>query len=145
MWCLVGYKWVQGKWKYINRVHNKISETINKTRKIIPLCYIKSNEAMFILGVYLAPDGNNKDQVKYMHKNPTSWAISIIVGGVQQNKSWKALKSATLQTMKYPLSDMTLNKKECKHIIQPIVNFGLTKAGISSTLHTVVRYGPRSL
>ena len=29
--------------------------------------------------------------------------------------------------------------------MQPIVKFALTKAGISSTLHTAVRYGPRSL
>ena len=40
---------------------------------------------------------------------------------------------------------MTLNNKECKQIMQHIVKFGFTKAGISSTLHTAVRYGPRSL
>ena len=47
--------------------------------------------------------------------------------------------------MKYPLPYMTINEEECKHIIRPIVNFGLTKGGISSTLHAVVRYGPQSL
>ena len=46
--------------------------------------------------------------------------------------------------MKYPLSAMTLNKKQFKHTMQPIVKFGLTKAGISSTLHTAVRYELRS-
>ena len=40
---------------------------------------------------------------------------------------------------------MTLNEAECKHILQLIVKFGLTKAGIISNLHTVVRYGPRYL
>ena len=40
---------------------------------------------------------------------------------------------------------MTLNEKECKHIMQPIVKFGLAKAEISSNLHTSVIYGPRSL
>ena len=38
---------------------------------------------------------------------------------------------------------MTLNKEECKHIMWPILKFGLNKDGISSTLHTVVRYGSR--
>ena len=47
--------------------------------------------------------------------------------------------------MKYPLSDMTLNGKEFKHIMKPTVNFGVTKAGISSTIHTEVKYGTRSL
>ena len=40
---------------------------------------------------------------------------------------------------------MTLNKKLCKHIMQPIVKFGLTKSGISRTLHTVVIYGNQYL
>ena len=95
--------------------------------------------------MYLAPCGDNKDQIKYMHKKATAWATSIIVGGVQQNKAWKALISTIPQTMKYSLSYMILNEKECQHIMQPIVKFGLTKAGISSTLHTEVRYGPCSL
>ena len=47
--------------------------------------------------------------------------------------------------MKYPLHDMTLNEKECEIIIIPIIEFGLTKDKISSTLHTAVRYGPCSL
>ena len=80
-----------------------------------------------------------------MHKKATAWATSIRVGGVQKNKAWKALNSTSSQTMKYPFSDMTLNKKECKYIMQPIVKFVLTKAGIISTLHTVVRYGPHYL
>ena len=36
---------------------------------------------------------------------------------------------------------MTLNDKECKYIIKPIVKSGITNAGICSTLHTAVRYG----
>ena len=36
---------------------------------------------------------------------------------------------------------MTLNDKEFKHIMQPIVKFGLAKAGISSTLHTEADMG----
>ena len=47
--------------------------------------------------------------------------------------------------MKYLLHAMTLNKEECKHIMRPIVKFGLTKAGIRITLHTAVRYGHQSL
>ena len=65
--------------------------------------------------------------------------------GRSKKKAWRSLNSTTPQTMKYPLSAMPLNKKECKHIMQPIVKFGLTKVGISSTLHTAVRYVPHSL
>ena len=100
---------------------------------------------MSMLGMYLKPDGNNEDKLKYIHKKATSWANSIISGSVQQNKSWKDLNSTIPQTMKYRLPAMVLNEEECKHIMRHIVKFGLTKAGISGTLHTAVRYGPISL
>ena len=47
------------------------------------------------------------------------------------------MNSTIPQTIKYPFEE------ECKHIMQPIVKFRLTKTVISSTLHTVVRYGSR--
>ena len=40
---------------------------------------------MLILVMYLATDGNNKYQVKYMQKKATAWITSIRVGGVQKN------------------------------------------------------------
>ena len=64
-----------------------------------------------MLVIYLALDGNDKDQVKYMQKKATNWETSIRAGGVQQNKVWKALKSTIPLTMEYTLSAMTLNYK----------------------------------
>ena len=59
--------------------------------------------------MYLKPDGKNDDQVKSMHKEETTWATSIISGGVKQKKVWNTLNSAIPQTLKYPLHVMTLN------------------------------------
>ena len=89
----------------------KILEATNKTREIVPLCNLKANYEIFVLVIYVPPDGSNKDQVKNMHKKETVWATDIIVGGVQKNKAWKALNSTISQTIKYPLSAMILNKK----------------------------------
>ena len=40
---------------------------------------------MFMLGLYLTPDGNNNYQVKYTHKKANTWVTSIRVGGIQLN------------------------------------------------------------
>ena len=58
-------------------------ESTNKTKSIIPLWYLKANEAMFMLGMNLAMGGNNKDQVKYMKKKSMAWAIYVRVGVIQ--------------------------------------------------------------
>ena len=81
----------------------KIMEAANKTRGVFPLQYLQEHEATFMLGMYLAPDGNNKDQVKYLHKKATAWETSIIVRGVQHNEAWKALNSTIPPHHKIPL------------------------------------------
>ena len=53
-------------------------EYTNKAGEISPLRHLHANEAISMLGIYLTPDGNNKYQVKYMHKmqligQPPSW------------------------------------------------------------------------
>ena len=53
-----------------------------------------------MLGIYLALDGNNKYQVKCIHKKSTAWSTSIRVGVVQQNKAWKYFKSTIPHTIK---------------------------------------------
>ena len=56
-WYLVGYEWIQGKWKCTSPGQDKILEGANKTREIVSLRYLKSNKAMFMLGMDLALDG----------------------------------------------------------------------------------------
>ena len=111
MWYPVDYEWIRGKLKFKNLGKDKIIEATNKAEGIVPLRYLQENEAMSMLGMYPVPDGNNKDQVKYMHKKATAWATSIIARSVQQNKSWKDSNSTVPQTMKYPLYSMTINNK----------------------------------
>ena len=101
----------RGKWKCTNIGQDKILEDTNKTREKFPLRYLQTNEAMFMLGMYLALYGNNKDKVKYMNKNSNVWETSIRAGGVQHNKSWKFLNLTIPQTMKKTLSAMTLNEE----------------------------------
>ena len=64
-WYLVDYDWIQGKWKWkMNQGKNRILEATNKSREIVPLRYLKAKKAMFMFGIYIAPDGNNKYYIK---------------------------------------------------------------------------------
>ena len=47
-----------------------------------PLRYLYARKVMYMLGMYLTPDGNNKYQVKYMNKNATAWEMSVRSGSV---------------------------------------------------------------
>ena len=51
----------------------KILEATNKSGDIVLLQFIQANEEMYMLGMYLVPDGNNKDQVRYINRKANSW------------------------------------------------------------------------
>ena len=38
------------------------------------LKYLLANEAQSMLGVYLAPDGNNLKEIEYLKQKTTKWA-----------------------------------------------------------------------
>ena len=71
VWYLVDYKWTQRKWKCTNPGQDKVMEATNKAGEIVPLLYLQEDEAMYMLGMYLVTNENNKYQVKYMHKKST--------------------------------------------------------------------------
>ena len=64
-------KWRRRKWKCTNPGQDKPLEDTNKAGENFPLSYIQETGAMSMLGMYLAPGGKNKDQVKYMHQKVT--------------------------------------------------------------------------
>ena len=61
----------------MNLRQDNVLEDTNKRREIIPLLYLRANQAIFMLGMYLAPDINNKDQVELIHKKETARANPI--------------------------------------------------------------------
>ena len=76
-WYLVDYKQDQGKWKCTNPDIKKTSTAKTKEGITIPLRDLKANESMEMLVIYSAPDGNNRDQVKYTRTKTLTWETSI--------------------------------------------------------------------
>ena len=96
-WYLVNYKWRKGKCKCTNMQEEKVLEATNNVGEISPLQYLYAIEEMFILGIYLTPDVNNKYQVKYMQKKETAWETSNRAEGFQRNEAWEILNDKYLK------------------------------------------------
>ena len=92
--------------------------------------------------MYSAPYGNNRDQVKYTRTKSLTWATSIWAGGIQNYEALHSLEYTIPQTLKYNLIETTLLRKECQETTAIIVEYSLPQDGLSSTIHTAVRYGP---
>ena len=79
-WYLIHFTWDdKGKWKYGDLKDlqlDKLTST-NDQGETIQLTYITPDKAQEMLGVWLAPDGNNSKQIKVMKNKAYKFAESI--------------------------------------------------------------------
>ena len=78
----------------------------------IPLRLLKPTEAQKMLGVWLAPDGNNDKQVEVMRAITTKWAEKARTGFMNRHDMWQALTMTVMKKLEYPLIVLKLTEKE---------------------------------
>lgn len=144
-WYLVDFKWQRGEWSYksIDSTPGELT-VLDLDGRRCTLRRLAAHEADKTLGVYLAPDGNNDAQVKYLRTKAVTWAESIRVGMLPKRLAWQSLTTTILRTLLYPLPATTFSLSECRHILAPVKAAGLNGLGIVRSMTLPVALGPAS-
>ena len=87
-WTLVDFTWTKGKWKYATEFEDaeliiKDAERQNRTLRLL-----EPSESQKMLGVWLAPDGNNCKQIVEMRLSSTQWAERVRTGAISPSDAW---------------------------------------------------------
>ena len=132
-WYIIHFDWSDGKWSYGN-LDNILNDKItckDKDGHRHELKYIPSDQAVEMLGVYLAPDGNNEEQVKQMKKKTTHLGELVRTGHVDRAEAWTALTAVAMKSVDYSLPALTLSEHECTQIMWPLLKAFLPKSGFN--------------
>ena len=146
-WYVLFFKWKKGQWTYGTMGELIIEDSLfikDKDNVRVELKYMEANEAMEMLGVSLAPDGNNTAQIKKMKDKALKMGESIRSGYVTKAEAWISLNTMALKSLEYPLPALTLSETECTSIMWPVLKQFLPKSGINRTIKRDVLYGPSS-
>eukprot|EP00957_Ditylum_brightwellii_P111832 8529713-Ditylum_brightwellii.AAC.1 len=73
-----------------------------------------------ILGVWQAPNGNSKQQVKKLQKKTEEWADRVRSGHIPKADAWLYYTTTIQKSLKYPLLASTLSEEDC-----PLDSLGL--------------------
>ena len=144
---LIHFNWDNGKWSYGNMdsvVEEELSAKDIHNRRW-QLKYIHPSSAQEMLGVFLAPDGNNKRQIEEFKKKTSKFSEYIRTGHLTRHEAWTTLTTVALKSIEYALPALTLTKEECTSVIWPLLKVLLPKIGISRTISRDVLYGPKSI
>lgn len=115
----IDFQWKQGIWRYAELDENKKLTMLDSEGKRVELKQFPVDKGMRTLGVILAPDGNNKDQVAALREKAEQWAELIITGHLEREEAWRALNTTILKSLEYPLTATTLTQQETTIFLPP--------------------------
>jgi hypothetical protein len=96
-------------------IQNNCSGTIKILERL------EISEARRTLRVWLAPDGNNKEEVLLLKQQVNDWADRIRAGHLPRQLVWESMQTAITKSIQYPLPATTLTEVECQSIMAPLL------------------------
>ena len=84
-----------------------------------------------MVGVFLAPDGNQKEQLVELRKKAQRWAAYLKCARLDYESTWIALKTTIIKSIEYPLAATTLQKDAIRSIMHPVLSAALPRANIA--------------
>ena len=108
-----------------------------------PLHQLDADTAQETLGVYLAPDGNERTQIRHLKSKIDTWVERVRTKHISRHHAILALNSTILKTLEYPLPALTISKQQWTKIMAPLIQCGLQAGGICSKIPKVIRQGSK--
>ena len=143
-WYLVSFHWKHGRWKFVDEGSVFDLRVRNKHGIIESLEYLPGHEAKEMLGVYIAPSGNQTKQITEMKKKAATWGHHIRQGSLLHHETWITLNTTILKSLEYPLAATSLSKTELRGIVAPALTAGLRASGFNHSFPRAILYAPPS-
>ena len=102
---------------------------------------VPASEGRETLGVYLALDGSQTEQLTAMKKKVRQWCDNIKCGHIPHREAWQCVTSTIMKTLMYPLPTLTLTQEECTSLIAPVHSVGLNASHICQKVPKKLVYG----
>ena len=143
-WYLLDFKWNSDSlWKYATKKDSPGELVIpdhQLNKEQIERC--EPHVGRETLGTFLAPDGNNVDQLKKMTKDTKKWAAQMKRGFMSKFLADLSVRTRIMKSLEYPTAAITLTENECRKIMTIILNAALPKMGINRRAGHAYLYGP---
>jgi hypothetical protein len=145
-WCLVDFGWDRGSWYYRTSATLAGSLTIPvPSGAPVPITRHEPSDAIRVVGVIQALDGNMTQQIAVLKAKATTWGEQIRDGWVPRNLARKAIDSMIWPSLRYPLTACTLTEAQGAEITQTLYKYALPSLGACRNFPLAYRYAPTSL
>ena len=141
-WYLVDFVWNGGCWKYKDAGVDRTLQVRDKDGVFNELKYLPLSTAKKMVGVFLAPDGNQTTQLKELRTKASTWSQKIRASPLDDISVWIAMNQTILRGLEYPLVATTLTEKQLTSVMTPVLQTALPRSGFTRKFPHSVLYGP---
>ena len=144
-WYFLDFKFIKGKWKYKNKeelpgklqVRNQKDITTNLAR-------LEPSMARETLGVFMAMDGNQREQKNQLMKKARLYNEQLRTGVITRQHAWYSYTASFSKTLEYPMEAIDMSKEEWDDILKLFLGTLLNKAGLASTVPRDIIFSSRN-
>ena len=141
---LIKFKWKNGK-PYMAPISETPGELIIETddeRGSVTIQRLEPTVGLRTLGVRIAPDGNEKDELKYRQQQAQSIAKLVYSAPLSRAETKAAHESVWWPSIGFPLGITTFTQPECTKLQSSFQSKFVAKMGYNQTMANAIRYGP---
>jgi hypothetical protein len=91
----------------------------------VTLEQLEPSEARETLGVFIAMDGNWREEVRVLKEKTITFAEQLRVGSVTPNEAWYSFNVTVMKSIEYPMAATYITEKEWTEIMKPLVGIVL--------------------
>jgi hypothetical protein len=142
-WVAIRHEWKNGK-SHLVKVPDPTHLTVRNpagTRE--NLKQKRSNEARETLGVWQAPDGNEKTQTEKLIEKIDDWRENISTSRINRKDTTWAVRTTIGKSIRYPLAATTLSGKECEEVEKTLKKAAYGKMGVVRTAPQYLGSAPK--
>jgi hypothetical protein len=103
---------------------------------------LEVTEARETLGLWIAMDGNQQQQVLALIMNVLVWTDKIRTKHLTKTEAWLSLRMGISKALQYPLAATSLSKIQCKLIDKKLLKAALPALGFPSSFPQVIAQAP---
>jgi hypothetical protein len=136
-WYLLDFKFHQGWWKYKSKkelpgdIDIKVVDSRGRPRK--KLTRLEPSEARETLGVFVAMDGNWRQQMEVLIALARKFAELLRISHADRNLTWYAFCTSFMKSLEYPMEASCLTREQWDLVMKPLLGIVLQRCGIAST------------
>ena len=143
---IIAFDWKNDTWSYKSTNNEDHKMTVkDSTGKVVQMVTLEAHMAKEMLGVQLAPDGNQEAQLKTATEKMRKFSEYIRTGHVNKHEAWVSLNMVAMKSLEYILPAMSLSETEYSKLMTPVLQQFLPKMGVNRNIKHDLLYSPATV